>query len=269
MKIQLASDLHLEFLQRQWPGERIITPHPEADALVLAGDIASGASAVDFFSEWPVPVIYVIGNHELYHFDYPSKLQQIRELSALRGIHFLENDTVTLGGVRFIGATLWTDYKLDMKADRKKSLQSKNMRAAEISLNDHTLIKSGQTRFKATDALQRHLDSRAYIESELAKPFAGKTVLVTHHGVHPKSIDPKYFGSDVNSAFVSDMTDILLRGVDLSVHGHVHDGVDYRVGDCRVVANPAGYLLNRNYAPKRENFEFENARFNPQLVIEV
>jgi predicted phosphodiesterase len=66
MKIQLASDLHLEFLARDFPGERLITPAPDADVLILAGDIAVGAEAVELFADWPVPVLYVAGNHESY-----------------------------------------------------------------------------------------------------------------------------------------------------------------------------------------------------------
>ncbi len=62
MKIQLDSDLHLEYLAKRFPGERLITPHPDADVLVLAGDIASGTDAIVLFRDWPVPVIYVIGN---------------------------------------------------------------------------------------------------------------------------------------------------------------------------------------------------------------
>ena len=66
MKIQVASDLHLEFLQRNFLGERLIAPASGADLLVLAGDIANGIDAVRLFADWPVPVLYVAGNHEFY-----------------------------------------------------------------------------------------------------------------------------------------------------------------------------------------------------------
>lgn len=62
MRIQLASDLHLEILARQFPGERVIKPAHKADVLVLAGDISA---AIDLFGDWPVPVLLVAGNHEL------------------------------------------------------------------------------------------------------------------------------------------------------------------------------------------------------------
>lgn len=66
MNIQLASDLQLEFLERRFPGERIIEPSPGADILVLAGDIHNGIKAVASFGNWPVPVVYVAGHHEFY-----------------------------------------------------------------------------------------------------------------------------------------------------------------------------------------------------------
>lgn len=66
MRIQLASDLHLEFLRGYFPGERLIAPAHQADVLVLAGDIEKGTAGVELFSDWTTPVLYVLGNHEFY-----------------------------------------------------------------------------------------------------------------------------------------------------------------------------------------------------------
>ena len=106
LKIQLASDLHLEFLQHEFPGERLIAPVPGGDVLVLAGDIANGADACRLFADWRgalrVPVVYVCGNHELYGHHIEPMYQRLREGAALNNIHFLENDSVVIGGVRFL-----------------------------------------------------------------------------------------------------------------------------------------------------------------------
>lgn len=271
MKIQLASDLHLEFLQRDWPGERIITPVPGADVLVLAGDIADGAEPFRLFADWPshparVPIIAVAGNHEFYGHVYAPILEKMREGAALNNIHFLENESVVIGETRFLGATLWTDYKL--RSDRN---QLQQMEAAERGLNDHHLIRTGQNVFTAQDALNRHQESRAWLIEELAKPWAGKTVVVTHHGPHPLSVHPKYAGDVLSAAFVSDLSEILLseRAPDLWVHGHVHDSFDYTVGRTRVVANPSGYVRNSGFASSRFDLSFENAAFDRNLVLEV
>ena len=54
MLTQFVSNLHLEFLYRRWPGERIVRPAPGADVLVLAGDLALGAATIQLFRDWPV-----------------------------------------------------------------------------------------------------------------------------------------------------------------------------------------------------------------------
>lgn len=271
MKIQLASDLHLDFLQHQWPGERIITPVAGADALVLAGDIAGGTEAFQLFGDWSskaerVPIIMVAGNHEFYgHAIEPMRLN-MKEDAARHNIHFLENESMVIGDTRFLGATLWTDYKL--RLDRSQQYQ---MEYAQQCLNDHLLIRTGRCVFTAQDALDRHLQSRAWLIAELAKPWAGETVVVTHHAPHPLSVHPRYADDVLSAAFVSDLSEILLSddAPVLWVHGHVHDGFDYTVGRTRVVANPAGYIRNRRMARNRDDFTFENGAFDPNLMLEV
>ncbi len=270
MKIQLASDLHLEFLKSNWPGEKIIAPVPGADVLVLAGDIAVGASAFEIFARWPtpkpIPIIYVAGNHEFYHHTIEPMRVKMKEEAALNHIHFLENETVEIDGVRFLGTTLWTDYKL-----KKGVSQSQQMADLERGLNDHRLIHTGSNRFTAQAALDLHLEAVQWLRDELAKPWKGKSVVVTHHGPHPLSTHPRYADSPFNSGFVSDLSELLqsANAPELWVHGHVHDGFDYTVGKCRVVANPAGYVVNRGYARTRKDFSFENETFDPGMLLEV
>lgn len=265
MKIQVASDLHLEFLRHTWPNERLIEPAPGADVLVLAGDIASGTDPLRLFADWSekskVPIIFVAGNHEFYNHVMDPTIEKLRETAVDSGIHFLENDRVDIGGVRFLGTTLWTDYRL-----ARNRTQSQQMAYVEPRLNDHRLIRNGRHVFTARDALERHERATAWLQEELARPFVGKTVVVTHHGPHPLSVHPRYIGDVLSAGFVSDLSH-LMPGVDLWLHGHVHDGFDYRVGRCRVVANPAGYIRNRHATP--EAFQFENETFSRHLVVEL
>jgi predicted phosphodiesterase len=264
MRIQLASDLHLEFLQRDFLGARVIAPAADADVLVLAGDIANGADAVDLFADWPVPVIYLAGNHEFYGNDFDATRLAIKAAAgASRDIHFLDNSGFVFDGVRFLGATLWTNYRLMLNKTQRQLMD-----IAEQGLNDHRVIRTGARIFSAARALAEHDYSRAWLAKQLALPFDGITVVVTHHGPHPMSIHPRYAGDPINAAFVSDLSPLL----DLApywIHGHVHDSFDYRVGGCRVVANPRGYALNRRDVAFASQLEFENARFNGACVIEV
>lgn len=80
MKIQIASDLHLEqlpaALKERLP--TLIAPAPDADLLVLAGDIHNDVAAIDLFKGWPVPVLYIPGNHEFYGSGWPGAITHMR-----------------------------------------------------------------------------------------------------------------------------------------------------------------------------------------------
>ena len=265
MKIQIASDLHLEFLENDYPGECLVRVAKDIDVLVLAGDIANGAKAFHLFAEIAqrVPTIYVAGNHEFYGHSIDTARNEMREVSARCGIHYLENNFVEIGGVRFLGCTLWTDYNLCGDENQHRS-----MRIAEGALADHVLIRANREDFTADDALSLHAQSRSWLSGEIAKSFAGKTVVVSHHGPHPRSIATRFAGNPLNPGFISDLSE-LMQGADLWLHGHVHDGFDYAVGRCRVLTNPAGYIRNLRSARSASDFVFENGLFNSSMVIEL
>jgi len=262
MRIQLASDLHLEFLQIRCPSARLVEPAPDADLLVLAGDIHNGVKGIEAFADWPVPVVYLAGNHEFYDYDWELTRRDLRAACAGTRVTFLDNDAVEFEGVRILGCTLWTDFRL------RGTTQAQAMAAVERGLMDYHVIRTASGLLRAQQTLADHERSRAWLEGELAKPFNGRTVVVTHHGPHPLSIHPRFIGNPLNPGFISDLTP-LLRDADLWMHGHTHDSFDYRIGRCRVMANPAGYILNRAAATAGSNFEFENGNFDPSLVVEV
>lgn len=264
MKIQLASDLHLEFIERSHPGEMLVRPAEGAEVLVLAGDIASGTDVVRHFADWPqdVDIVYIMGNHEAYGRD----LEQVRRdlAQACRGtrIHFLDNSEVVIRGVRFLGATLWTDMRIDGFSSMEVA-----MRRVRASINDFDLITHNGQGFEPTIMLQEHQRSAKWLERALDAPFDGRTVVVTHHGPHPKSIAPQY-RHNVNGGFTSDLTH-LVRKAKLWLHGHTHVGFDYEVEGCRVVVNPHGYVRNRGSAETAADFVRENQSYWDDLVIDV
>ena len=265
LKIQLASDLHLEFLAEEFPGERFISPGVDADVLVIAGDIASGANAIALFANWPVPVLYVAGNHEFYGSDIDCVEQQLRLAARGTQVHFLEQDALVIGGCRFLGTALWTDYALNEA--RGVSVDAA-MNIARSFLTDHSAIRLAGHPFAPVDALMRHEAAISWLKCALGQPFDGPTVVVTHHGVHPLSVHPKYVEEGASAAFVSDLGPLLSKA-DLWVHGHVHDSFDYRVHGSRIVANPRGYPLNHREVNRADRLRFENGAFDPMLVIEV
>lgn len=261
MKIQIASDLHLEFLARRFPDYRVVEP-AEADVLVIAGDIHKGNRAIEAFRDWPIPVLYVHGNHEAYHHDYAEMVKSLRETAEGTNVRVLECDEHVHGGIRFLGCCLWTDYRL--YGDR----QAEAMAEAERTLIDHELIKLNGNFFLPRDAEALHLSSRAWLENKLQESFNGPTVVITHHAPHPASIHPRFAGSLLNPAFITDLGP-LVEQADVWIHGHVHDSFDYRVGKTRVIANPRGYTLNRSDAQSTAELQWENPMFDARMVIEV
>jgi predicted phosphodiesterase len=275
LRIQLASDLHLEHLERDYPGERLIAPAFDADLLVLAGDIHNGTRAIELFGGWPVPVLYVAGNHEYYGAVWEQARAALRRAARGSSVVFLDNDVADLSvfeywyadrskvleRVRFLGCTLWTDYRY-----RCNRTQQQMMDNAELRLADHSRIRTKAGPFRAADALRDHEASRAWLKNELSREFDGTTVVITHHGPHPLSVHPRYAGDPTNACFVSDQSELLHRA-DLWLHGHVHDSFDYKIGQCRVVANPRGYAQNRGQVATASELQFENAAFSASRVL--
>jgi hypothetical protein len=178
-------------------------------------------------------------------------------------VSFLDNSVALLGGVRFLGTTLWTDYRLNVNHTQQHSMEY-----AQARLNDHFLIKSGKGLFTTQQALAEHEASRAWLSEQLLEPYHGKTVVITHHGVHPLSTHPRYIGQELNPAFVSNLSELLPKA-DLWIHGHVHDSFDYRAEGSRVIANPAGYARNRTSVKTARELVLENEDFQWNCVVEI
>lgn len=277
LRAQLASDLHLDLLERVCPGSTAIAPAADADLLVLAGDVSNGVRGIEIFGNWPTPVLYVAGNHEFYHRDLERTRAELKRAAEGTSVVFLDDDVADLSRftawyeprrealrcVRFLGSTLWTDYRLERSHTQQQAMDN-----AERRLNDHHVIRRGDGLFTAAHALEQHLRSRSWLEHQLAGPFEGTTVVITHHGVHRLSVHPRYAGDLTNAAFASDLTG-LLPGASLWMHGHVHDSFDYVVAGCRVVANPLGYLRGHRDAAASRELRFENREFRHAYVVDI
>lgn len=164
-----------------------------------------------------------------------------------------------IGNVRFIGATLWTDYALNGDGRFAKM-------TAQADLNDHRLIRFSEggksTRLTPSHAEMLHRRDLAFIVDRLKEPHAGPTVVVTHHAPHPGSVADRYAGQALTAAFASDQSEVILtHQPELWIHGHDHGSHDYMVGRTRILANQAGYPTNFG--------ERENSDFNPSLVVQV
>lgn len=252
MKIWLFSDLHLEFADLRQP-----LAIPDADVCVIAGDLCRApANGVFWLAKHiapAMPCVYVAGNHEFYKGSIREGLEDGRSAAAaFPNVHFLEDDAVIIDRVRFIGATLWTDYRIEGHPELA-------MVYARERMNDFKLIAEQRNpwrRFLPETAYRMHRESRKFIEATL-KADPVKTVVITHHLPHAKSIPSRFNRDLLNAAYASDLSDIIENGRPaLWVHGHTHDSCDYALGSTRVVCNPYGY-------------DCENIAFDPALVVRM
>ncbi len=263
MKIWTFSDLHLAFSDLDYEVEP-----PDADVCVVAGDILSPPlSSLRWLQErigGKMPVVFVAGNHEYYGEVYLQALAQVKaERSRFPNVRFLENEETRIDGVRFLGATFWTDFDLHGTPDQ-------SMRVAGAFMNDYRSIMHNlhpPTRLNPSHTRAFHQKSRKWLEGSLSQPFDGKTVVVTHTCPHPMSTHPQYTGNNLNPAFTSDLNEVIERFQPAAwIHGHTHASFDYVVPATatRVVCNPRGYVRQTNLSYQVENMMFE--RFK---VIEV
>jgi predicted phosphodiesterase len=255
MKIRLLSDLHGE-------GYAFKYDRLDEDVVVLAGDINVGAHNVHDYiaSTFPddIPIVYVAGNHEYYKHNFQQTNTELETLFAGTNVHFLNNKSVTINGVRFLGGTMWSDFELF-------GLQEKwfATKGAARGINDFHIINYTDQQhwhdraFTTADCEQLHAEWEKWIKHELANGNENEeTVIVTHFCPSIQSVHDKWKNSAITPYFTSNKEHLMGRSK-LWLHGHTHDSHDYVIADTRVVCNPRGY--------GSEN----RGQFNPELIINI
>jgi Calcineurin-like phosphoesterase len=248
MRIQYASDLHLEFRGGPFPA----LLKPVAPVLVLAGDIGRPdkpeyRNFLQYCSRnWEHTVI-VAGNHEFYndkasgmwsHFP-PHTVMHRRGMcgaaaAEFSNVHFLQQGRKVIDGVAFLGATLWTDLS-----------NSKDALVAETRMNDfHVITETGDVPITAADVNRWHWADRSWLLGEIAAcaEEARPAVVVTHHLPSFQLIASRFAGAGrINAAFASNAEDLIRPPVAAWIAGHTHVGVHARINGVQVCVNPMGY----------------------------
>lgn len=254
MKLQVMSDLHLTVA----PFE---PPSTDADVVVLAGDIARPDQAMAFARSLHKPVVFVAGNHEFYGGSLSGTYARLKALAQGSAVHVLEREAIVIGGTRFLGTTLWTDFAgFERESEREAAIALATRLVYDfkrIRLDD-----AGLGLFTPLASAEEFRRSAAWLDAMLAQPFAGPTVVVTHHAPSLRSINPRFADSPLNPCFVSDAEHLITGGrAALWIHGHMHDRSDYVVdGGTRVLCNPRGYGRDGVH---------ENASFDPAQVVDI
>lgn len=226
MRINYFSDVHLEF------GEQSL-PETDADIVVAAGDIGIFKQGVEWLKSIDKPIIYVAGNHEFYGYEYQQVIGMLRNECVGTQIHFLEKDQFIYQGVRFLGCTLWAD--IFAEGEKKAEVLGK-------TLNDFRKVRFGNEGFNQKHFAALHQEAKTWLQSQLAQPFDGQTVVVTHHAPTewswietPNSLKKLAYCNDLKPLFHE-------YEIAAWFHGHVHNMGDYRIADARILSNTRGYV---------------------------
>jgi hypothetical protein len=164
-------------------------------------------------------------------------ISNIKEIAKSTNVHVLENDQVEIGDVMFLGATLWTDFRLIGDPVVSGAI-------AQAGMNDFRRIRLLPTyrRFLPKDARAFHAQSLKWMEQQLHQARGRKIVVVTHHAPSPQSLPARWQSDPLNAAFASKLDHFLANcEATLWIHGHIHHHSDYSIGGTRVIANPRGY----------------------------
>lgn len=270
MRISVMSDLHLEFesspaIARNKHLTALTTgglPRVEADLVILPGDIhTKGRGASWAASVFDVPVVMVGGNHESYGDSLFANIKKNRDNAASQGafadgtprVTYLEREVWTWTSpagerIRVLGTTLWSSFGLFGDESRMKT-QSHARGASNdynrIRLLDRTFGYGEVRKYDPEDAARIHALAVGFLRDELAKAFDGITVVATHHAPSARSVPAAERNDPLSAAYATDLEPLMREfRPALWVHGHIHEPLDYRVGETRVVCNPRGYFAS-------------------------
>lgn len=232
MRLRVWSDLHLEFAPFAPP------PCAGIDVLVLAGDIDVKGRGIAFARRFDCPVIYVPGNHEYYGGASPRLTEKLKAAAAGTNIHVLDCDSVVIAGTRFLGASLWTDWRGDGSVDPQLAMEH-----ARARMSDYSRIRVSPAfgRLRPSDTLKWHARARSWLTAQIEQPHEGPTVVVTHHAPTLRGCRPEDATTPFLGAYASDLEAMMGARVDAWIFGHTHLAFDEVVNGTRVISNPRGY----------------------------
>lgn len=262
MKLRVLSDIHLEY-------NPISEPSNEADVTILCGDIFTKERQLpndlcDFYKS--KYVIGIAGNHEFYGHKIDTYTNELYEIYHKRNGIFLENDYITIddklssisindttcnSGYRFIGTTLWTDFRLfgnDINTIKNNASILVGTRYTS-HLREYYKIrvaKRNYRKFRPLDAAILNQRAVSFIESSLNLKFDGIVSVLTHHGPSIKTIQDKDKNDIFSLAYASNLDWLMEKyNPNYWFYGHIHKIVpNISISGTKLVSNPSGILSN-------------------------
>lgn len=252
MKLQYASDLHLEFTENK----EFINKHPlqpVGEVLVLAGDIVPFAF-IDKYKEFFNYVAdhfeatyWLPGNHEYYHYNIAEKSGMIYE--KIRSNIFLVNNTsIVHKNTKLLFSTLWSH------------ISEGNQWQIERNMNDFRLIKHNGYCFSSEQYNALHNESLAFIQNDLKLTNEEKITVFTHHIPTFLNYPEKYKGDTLNEAFAVELFDVIeSSNIGYWVYAHHHCNIpEFNIGKTKLVTNQLGYVQH-----------YENELFKIDKCIDI
>ncbi len=252
MRCHYLSDLHLEC--QDFNG-----PLPRGDVLIIAGDLCHARcldpactdkysidqrARVHRFIDKAVTnfahVLLIAGNHEHYDGVFDDTAGLLRR--HLRGVTVLDNDHIEIGGIRFFGTTLWSDFEghseVSMNAVRRRMGEYFFVKKRQRDVDGCTRLE----KFRPEDALIAFDSSWASLVNVLALDNM-PVVVISHHAPSLRGLNPRHAGNGLDGAYGSDLDARLAPYPNLKVwvHGHTHIKRAYTIGDTVVLANCRGF----------------------------
>lgn len=256
MRLHVLSDLHEEFGAFE-------PPDVEVDVTVLAGDTYTKGRGLRPGTRFGRPVVMVAGNHEFYDGAVDTALPKLRAalVREFPEVTLLENEEAVIGGTRFLGCTLWSDFRLragdDLVGVKRDANACVGHRHGPRMMDfwNIRVARDGYRKFRPLDAATLHARSVAWLDERFAAPFDGPTAVVTHHAPSPRCLPAGWWDDPMSCAYASDMDALIERWRPAAwIWGHVHTSVPaFRIGETLMVSNPRGYTpwgLNPAFDPR-------------------
>ncbi len=238
MKVQYASDLHIEFPENK-AFLKANPLKPVGDILVLAGDIVpfsvmhKHADFFNYLSDNFKNTYWIPGNHEYYRSDIIDRSESLHE-KIKNNVFLVNNRSVVVENTKFIFSTLWTKIRPAYRWQ------------IEQGMSDFHVIKYDGFRFSAEKYNLLHKKCLDFIQQELAGKKKRRTVVVTHHAPTFLNYPEMYKGNALNDAFAVELFGLIESSQPgFWLYGHTHNNIpDFKIGKTRLLTNQLGYVMH-------------------------
>lgn len=246
MRVAIFSDLHLEDKIHGQATQPWLFDHAHADVVVLAGDIHTKGRGVQWAQEtFSCPVIYVPGNHEGWGEHWQKIIAEMKQAALNSNVHVLNNDSVVINGVRFLGSTLWTTF--DAWPNRQEAMfeagQGRDMYMP--GMRDYKYIRTaGYRKILPRDTVEWANQSRNFLLQQPA--FDGPTIVVSHHAPVLEGLRHQKVTEVYDAAYANDWEDgVKSINPTAWIYGHTHTPYRFMVGCTHMVSHPVGHLSEK------------------------